>query len=297
MATSPGSTPWSPALQNSYGPEASTIDNYSHGGPEVVPHAAPEVLPHAAPEAVPGQSPYHGYVVKPYEARQPEPPPPKKKKKILGLSVALFWVIVGVVILLVLGISLGVGLGVGLSQRATSSTSSTSPAASTSPEASAQDQATTTPATTSSTSPTTTTSTQASSTSTAPVTSGTTGVADNSCISQVPTTYYSSADSSISFTTYCFTDWPNHDVAADGNGTVSDLEYTILYTFEDCMDACVRYNEGLTSTETKCAGVTYNSNLTSIVAVGQQGGNCFLKNTRGVNRQGSATSACAGVIY
>jgi hypothetical protein len=113
----------------------------------------------------------------------------------------------------------------------------------------------------------------------------------------VPTTYYSNADSSVSFVTYCFTDWPNHDTAADGNGTVSDLRYTILYSFEDCMDECVRYNAGLTSGESKCAGVTYNSNLTSIVAIGQQGGNCFLKNATGVNRQGSATSACGAIVY
>lgn len=294
MATHGANTSWSPALQNSYGPEA-TMGSYPHEGPQVVPHAGPEAVPpHAAPEPIPGQSPDHGYVQKAYEYRGDEEPLPKKPKKILGLPVALFWVIVGLVILLILGVSLGVGLGVGLSQRATSSTSPASSASS-----SAQNQATTTSASTlsTSTSPSTTTSTQASSTSSAPVTSGTTGVADNSCNYSVPTTYYSNADSSVHLVTYCFTDWPNHDAAADGNGTVADLRYTILYSFEDCMDECVRYNADLTSGESKCAGVTYNSNLTSIVAIGQQGGNCFLKNATGVNRQGSATSACGAIVY
>lgn len=295
MATHSGSAPWSPDLQNSYGPEAA-MGSHPYEGPQVVPHAGPEAVPpHSAPEPVPGQSPNYGYVQKPYEDRQNEAPLPKRRKKILGLPIALFWVIVGLVVLLVLGISLGVGLGVGLSQRAASSSTSSGSSAS----SSAQDQATTTSASLSSTStaPSTTTSTPASSTSTAPVTSGTTGVADNSCTHSVPTTYYSEADKSVSFTTYCFTDWPNHDTAADGNGTVADLKYTILYTFEDCMDECVRYNADLASGETKCAGVTYNSNLTSIVAVGQQGGNCFLKNATGVSRQGSATSACGAIVY
>lgn len=292
MATHTGNTPWSPALQNSYGPEATV--GHPHEGPQVVPHAGPEAVPpHTAPEAVPGQSPDYGYVQKAYEDRQNGTSLPGKRKKILGISVALFWVLVGLVILLVLGISLGVGLGVGLSQRATSSTTSASSTSSSSAPA----QVTTTSAANSSTAPSTTTSTQPSTTSSAPVTSGTTGVADNSCTHSVPTTYYSNVDPQISFTTYCFTDWPNHDAAADGNGTIVDLSYTILYSFEDCMDECVRYNEGLTSGESKCAGVTYNSNLTSIVAIGQQGGNCFLKNATGVSRQGSATSACGAIVY
>lgn len=293
MATHTGDTPWSPALQNSYGPEA-MVGIHPHEGPQVVPHVAPEAVPpHNAPEAVPGQSPDYGYVQKAYEDRQDGAPLPGKKKRILGLSAALFWVLVGLVILLVLGISLGVGLGVGLSQRATSSST---PASSTLPS-SAPAQVTTTSASTSSSAPSTATSTQASTSSSAPVTSGTTGVADNSCTHSVPTTYYSNANPQITFTTYCFTDWPNRDAAADGNGTVADLRFATLYTFEDCMDECVRYNEDLTAGESRCAGVTYNSNLTSIVAIGQQGGNCFLKNATGVTRQGSATSACGAIVY
>ncbi|KAJ0114743.1 hypothetical protein N8I77_009329 [Diaporthe amygdali] len=286
MAAHRAPGPISPALQNSYGPEATLFEHRPQDGPQVVAFEAPE--------AIPGQSPYHGYVSKPYEEKQP-PPPKERSKKILGLPVALFWVIIGVVILLVLGISLGVGLGVGLSQRATTSTSP-SPSQSSS-ETSGDIQGTTSTAAASSTSSTATTSSISSSTSSAPVTSGTTGVADNSCTHQVPSTYYSSADQSVTFTTFCFTDWPNREDAADGNGTISDITYTIVYTFEDCMDKCVTYNKDLTEGQTKCAAVTYNSNLTSIVAVGQQGGNCFLKDKKGVNQQGSATSACAAIVY
>lgn len=284
--TRPG--PISPALQNSYGPEATLFEHRPQDGPQVVAFDAPE--------AIPGQSQDHGYVSKPYEEKHP-PSPKERRKRIIGLPVALFWVITGVVILLVLGISLGVGLGVGLSQRATTSTSPSPSSSPPSSETAGQVQGTTSTAAASSTSSTGTTSSVSSSTSSAPVTSGTTGVADNSCTYSVPKTYYSSADQGVSFTTFCFTDWPNKEPAADGNGTISDIYYTILYTFEDCMDECVTYNKGLTDGQTKCAAVTYNNNLTSIVAVGQQGGNCFLKNKKGVNQQGSATSACAAIVY
>jgi hypothetical protein len=66
-----------------------------------------------------------------------------------------------------------------------------------------------------------------------------------------------------------------------------------VYTFEDCMQQCLDYNDS--DPATKCTAVTYNSNLTSIIAVGQQGGNCFLKDRKGVNIQGSAESACAAI--
>ncbi|KAI7783626.1 hypothetical protein LA080_011554 [Diaporthe eres] len=244
MAARTGPGPISPALQNSYGPEATLFEHHPQDGPQVVAFDAPE--------AIPGQSPYHGYVTKPYEEKQP-PSPKQRSKKILGLPVALFWVLIGLVILLVLGISLGVGLGVGLSQRATTSTSQSSSSSSPSQspsDTSGQSQGTTSTAATSSTASTATTSSASSSTSSAPVTSGTTGLADNSCTYSVPKTYYSSVDQAVSFTTFCFTDWPNREAAADGNGTISDIYYTILYTFEDCMDECVTYNKDLTEGQT-----------------------------------------------
>ena len=90
---------------------------------------------------------------------------------------------------------------------------------------------------------------------------------------------------------YCFTDWYNGDEAASGNGTVKDLAYTTLYTFEDCMEYCLSYNSAISDGDTECRAVTYNSNLTSIVNA--QGGNCFLKDKQGVNQPGSAESASA----
>ncbi|KAG6357030.1 hypothetical protein INS49_014906 [Diaporthe citri] len=76
--------PISPALQNSYGPEATLFEHRPQDGPQVVAFDAPE--------AIPGQSPYHGYVSKPYEEKQP-PSRKERRKKILGLPVALFWVL------------------------------------------------------------------------------------------------------------------------------------------------------------------------------------------------------------
>lgn len=72
---------------------------------------------------------------------------------------------------------------------------------------------------------------------------------------------------------------------------MTDLTYTTVYTFEDCMQECLDYNDS--KPKTRCTAVTYNSNLTSIV--GGQGGNCFLKDRKGVNMQGSAESACAAI--
>lgn len=61
------------------------------------------------------------------------------------------------------------------------------------------------------------------------------------------------------------------------------------------MDACISYNDDLEDGGTACMAVAYNSNLTSVIAVGKQGGNCFLKNKRGEDHTGSAESACAAI--
>lgn len=92
---------------------------------------------------------------------------------------------------------------------------------------------------------------------------------------------------------YCFTDWPNGGDSFDGSSKVKDITYTTVYTFEDCIEYCVKYNEDLTSDDTKCAAVTYNSNLTSVM---EQGGDCFLKDVQGKSTPGSAESACAVLI-
>lgn len=291
-------------LQNSYGPEPAAVE-FHHGGPEVALHSGLEPIPGHPPESglqlVPGQ---HYY--KPYEEQQQQLQPPSGpapggnggKKKILGLSVALFWVLVGAAVLVVLGVALGVGLGVGLRSSQTSALSSSSSSSSTATAEPNTATITSAPASPSSASSSASSSTTSTSTTSAPVTSGTTGIAANSCTSTTVSTYYSSVDSSVTFTEYCFTDWPRGDTsAANSSETIADLEYTTKYTFEDCMDACVKYNKGLSDGETKCAAVTYNSNLTSIIAIGRQGGNCFLKDAKGVDRQGSAESASAAIVY
>jgi hypothetical protein len=223
----------------------------------------------------------------PYPAGQGDPSVPPRKKTILGVPRTIFWVITGLVVLLVLGIALGAGLGVGLSN-ASKQSQTTSTAT---PTSTSGDSQTTSPPVTSP--PSITPTSTATSTSSAPVTSGTTGLADNSCNFTTPKTYY--AADGTGFTQYCFTDWPNKDAAADGVGNVTDLTYTTVYTFEACMQKCLDYNSRLTTGRTRCTAVTYNANLTSIIAIGQQGGNCFLKDKKGVNQQGSAESACAAI--
>ena len=264
----------SPDIQNSFGPEVT----------------ASEHLPQAVPQTSEAESPL--YFVADHNRESGSPPPPEKpaeekapKKRIFGLTVPVFWALTAGIVLLVLGAGVGVGVGVGVA----GNNKSSSDAAPDTADADNQDPADTSPS--KSTSPSA--SASPSSTSSAPVTSGTVGLADNSCTSSTPRTYTASDGSH--FTQFCFTDWPNGEVAADGTGKVKDLLALTLYTFEDCMDACLEYNEDLDDQDTSCSAVSYNSNLTSIVAVGKQGGNCFLKNKRGKDHTGSAESACAAI--
>ncbi|POR33693.1 Uncharacterized protein TPAR_06087 [Tolypocladium paradoxum] len=99
-----------------------------------------------------------------------------------------------------------------------------------------------------------------------------------------------------SFTEYCFTDWPNGAEAADGRGNVTDISRTTVDAFEACMEACAKYNKKAGDSGTQCRAITYNANLTSIIETGKQGGNCFLKDKKGVDLQGSAESACAAIV-
>lgn len=81
-------------------------------------------------------------------------------------------------------------------------------------------------------------------------------------------------------------------LAAVGGRDIKDVDILTMYTFEDCMDACEKYNDDLV-TGRRCWAVTYNSNLTSVVE--SQGGNCFLKDGKGINSQGSAEVASAAI--
>jgi hypothetical protein len=305
----------SPNLGNSYGLEAATSEHSRIPAPQVAVDAgasAPQVVSghqqnnpsqrehqfahtndrpveyYANPNNKPDEH-YTKYATTATTATlSPKPPgnPPHlptsrhQGQKILGLSRTLFWVLAGLVVLVILGVALGAGLGVGLSN--TNRNTQTSASLS---------QTTTTPPPTGTPTSSPTTSSTTTSTSSAPVTSGTIGLAANSCNFTQPKTYYTS--DGTPFTEYCFTDWPQGRASADNTGKVVDLMYTTVYTFEDCIQRCLDYNGS--KPKTQCMAVTYNSNLTSIIAVGRQGGNCFLKNKRAVNLQGSAESACAAL--
>jgi hypothetical protein len=262
-----------PTLQNSYGPEAA---------PYQVLHQQPLEYDARtdAPEVVPAKG-----VVEEKSAAAVIP-----KRKMLGMRVAVFWTALVVFVAMVLGIGIGVGLGVGLKRNGDSNSPDSSSPTTTISHSTAESQTKT-----SGPSAQSSTSTRTTSASAVFVTSGTHGLAANSCTFTAPRTYQASGDSS--FTEYCFTDWPNGVDAADGSGPIKDLVRTTVYTFEDCMEECVKYNSNLPSSGTKCGAVTYNSNLTSIIEVGKQGGNCFLKNKKGIDRQGRAESACAALVF
>ena len=280
------------APPSSQGPDIRSLQNSY--GPEMVPHSWPEAVPEPTLEVVPNSHLSH-QVITPYkpegshEAAEGAARGPKKK--ILGLPVLWFWlVIAGLVV--IMGVGMGVGLGVGLSQAKDDSPSSNESSIATdignivSSIATEEETATMAPTSTESEEPTSTSSV-------GPVTSGSTGMADNSCVEDKPTTYH--APSGDQFRKYCFRDWPNGSEAMEGEGKVVDLSYMTVYTFEECMDACLEYNdlpEG--AGEKKCAAVTYNSNLTSIVD--EQGGNCFLKDRPGKGNQAAAEVASAMLV-
>lgn len=81
----------------------------------------------------------------------------------------------------------------------------------------------------------------------------------------------------------------------DGDGKVRDIDATTVYTFEDCMEACLTYNDDLGGRGTKCEAVTYNANLTSIFG-GEKFGNCFLKDNAGKGSQATAEVASAILV-
>lgn len=181
----------------------------------------------------------------------------QRKKMVFGVSVC-WWMIIGGLVLVGAGVGLGVGLGI------RSNTSDASPNS-------------TTPSSTTSTDPTT-----ASSPSPLPVTSGTTGIAAYNCTSTT-TLQYQTSDGT-NFTEHCGVDWTNGTKAADGNGTVQDINQVLVYTFESCVANCVAWNWNAASTHSDnlCNAVTYNANLT--LSYPKHKANCWLKNKQGVDR-------------
>ncbi|KAK2073254.1 hypothetical protein P8C59_007546 [Phyllachora maydis] len=320
-----GQRPLSPNLAHSYAPELSTIEGLHHVPPEAygfghdMPQVAgtlqmpgPDGTSHSTDKYIAHQPSSNHHLpssMPPGAASPPVEKQPPEKKRILGLPVTGFWTLVGLAVLIILGVALGAGLGVGLSRSNSSkdaSVPSASPAtnlpgftsqstatATSAPVTAAPGTSTTAPS--SSVTPSPASSSSTSPTSSAPVTSGTTGLAANSCTFTTPKTV--SAADGTKFTEYCFTDWPNGVAAADGNGNVTDIARTTVYTFEECMAYCASYNAQISGGGTKCQAITYNSNLTDIIAVGKQGGDCFLKDKKGIDLQGSAESACAAIVY
>ncbi|PHH88575.1 hypothetical protein CDD83_7356 [Cordyceps sp. RAO-2017] len=193
----------------------------------------------------------------------------KKRSKLFGMSAAGFWAVIIVLLLVILGVGIGTGVGFGVSRgsnRASPSTGNEDMA----PTGTAASTSTATPAL---------------------VTSGTSGVAANSCNFRSPRMY--TASKGHDFIQYCFTDWPAGSVAAYGRGTVADLGLRTSYTFESCIEECVKYNKELGGRINMCEGVSYIANLTSSIEVRKLGGNCFLKDKKGIDSGGTPEAASA----
>lgn len=255
-------------LQNSFGPEATPYEAINRTPPEFDAtgrimeknNGAPEVLTPSLPE-------------KDGDATGSRP------RKVCGIKVALFWsLLVGLVIAIAVGVGVGVGVGMKKSNSNTSDSGKDSASQPSSPSSSPPPP----PA--------------SSTTSSAParITSGTHGLAANSCNTTTPRTGHVSG---TTFTEFCYVDWPNGTASWNGDARkVVDLDRTVVYSFEDCMAACVDYNDQKPPPKTRCWAVTYVSNLTDIIEVRGSVGNCFLKDRRGVDSQGSAESASAAIV-
>lgn len=263
------------ALQNSY-------------GPEVTPY---QTSPDQTPPEHDSSSQMAKGLTKEERAPEVVMTPPSRRRKILGLPRKFFFALVALIIVVVLAVAIGVGVGVGTKHSSSSSSEadkSEQSSSSTSVTARSTLSSSTIPSASVATSPSSSPSSSAS-----PITSGTHGVADNSCTFKQPKTYNSG--DGTQFTQFCFTDWPKNQPSANGKTNVTDLKALITYTFEACMDACAEYNDDLENkdSDTPCRAVTYNANLTQAIEETDHDGNCWLKNTKGKDKQGTAEVASA----
>lgn len=244
------------SLRDSHGPEATP---YQHSYPQP-PESCYEAPPHLRDKQ-------NGHTELVQVPATTEP-----RTRYCGISKKAFWLFVALAVAISLGLGIGLGVGLGIDRKRDNDHASSEPLT---------------------TSHTTVSSVGSTSTSTiAPVTSGVQGLAANSCTFKDPRTYR--ARGGATFVEYCFTDWPNGVAASNGRGKVKDLKYTIAYTFEACMEDCVEYNDSGGTSGVRCFAVTYNSNLTS--AISGQGGNCFLKDSKGIEVQASDMSASAALV-
>jgi hypothetical protein len=107
------------------------------------------------------------------------------------------------------------------------------------------------------------------------VTSGTTGLAAFNCTSEA--TIRSTNDTA--YVSECYTQYlANQPSYYDPNVTIVNLGgKNTEYTLAACLDLCDEFEE---QGQPPCRAVTYYANLT--VPIQKYGGNCFLKNDRGL---------------
>lgn len=240
---------------------------------------APEVTPHEAINYTPPEFDATGEITEKDngapEVAEVSPSKGSRPKRICGVKAALFWTLLAVGIAVALGVGVGVGVGVGMKK--SNSNSNSHDTSDKQDDESSQTHP-----------PPTSTSTSA---SPAYITSGTHGLASNSCNTTKPRTGYVE---DTAFTEFCYVNWQEGSAAwNDDSKEVVNLDRKVVYSFEDCMAACVRYNKEEPVPDIKCWAVTYVSNLTDVIEVRGSEGNCFLKDRKGINLQGSAETASA----
>ncbi|KAN0087402.1 hypothetical protein V8E54_001090 [Elaphomyces granulatus] len=203
-------------------------------------------------------------------------------QQVCGLRPTAFWLL-GIIAVVIIGGAVGAGVGAVLANNTTSSTTGSPNLATTNTSTSPSVSSSTIVSTQTGSTMLTSITVDSSSTSfalppttlSAPVTSGSTGMAQSPCPGANQTTYSSSGPL---FTLFCAVDWPRGDDFPDGTGTVVDLESSMQYTLNSCIESCVSYNKDFRSNAIVCQGITYQPNLTANFLLGAREGNCFLKN-------------------
>ncbi|KAH8585464.1 hypothetical protein B0O99DRAFT_696456 [Bisporella sp. PMI_857] len=202
----------------------------------------------------------------------------RENRTILGLSVAVFWVVIGVFVLVLAG-GIGTGVGVSLSSQKDSSlqlTSTSSISTSTLVPASGSQAST---SSTSSTSPSSTTPSQV--TSSTAQTGGPSPIISTPCISDPSSNnaILSAHDATggnpiAAFTLKCNTNYPAG--VKFGNPNVLDLYILWVPDMASCINACAKYNQGYAVAQgsPKCVVAT---------VVRKEGDHCWLKSGTGIN--------------
>jgi hypothetical protein len=79
------------------------------------------------------------------------------------------------------------------------------------------------------------------------------------------------------YTQFCYQDF-NAGLPADGGGVISDIAGIIVYSANDCMDACSQTNSFADQWKTgiRCRAITFAIDMHNKII--SQGANCWLKN-------------------